>query len=313
MLVTVSVRVSEGMRRRIEGAVAAAGGRVQFVAHVNEIREESVIHFGDATLDFVYRQPRLRWIHTASAGVDRLTLGDRPFPKHVLLTNSSGVYGVAGAEHVLGMMLHFARGFHFYLKQQRLGAWVRDLTPARRLQGSTVVVLGLGDLGRNVVARAKAFGVRVIGVRRQPGAVPGADRVVTVDELDAVLPLADHLVITLPLTAQTRRLLDRRRLFLLPKGAYVYNIGRGAVIDQDALVEALQAGHLAGAGLDVFEQEPLPPESPLWRMENVIITPHIGADTPWDADAAAELFLDNLQRFLDGKPLRNVVDPDLGY
>lgn len=313
MFVTVTTRVSDAMRQRIEEAVNAVGGRVSFVSDYKEIDGEPTIHFGDVPLDFVYAQPGLRWIQTASAGVDRLTLGDRPFPKHVVLTNASGVFGIAGAEQVVGMMLYFARGFPFYMAQQRRNAWVRDYSHARLLKGSTVVVLGLGDLGMRLVERLGVFDVRIIGVRRTSKPAPGVDRVLTVDRIDEALPLADHLAVTLPLTVETRGLLDRRRLGLLPKGAYLYNIGRGAVIDQEALVEALQTGHLAGAGLDVFEKEPLPAESPLWQMPNVIVTPHIGADTPWDADGSAEIFLDNLKRFVAGQPLRNVVDPDVGY
>lgn len=313
MIVSISAPVSAAMRERIRQTLEAAGAVPCFVDRLRDVREAPVVHFGDVTIDFVYAHPSLRWIQTTSAGVDRLTLADRPFPREILLTNASGVFGVAGGEHILAMMLHFARGFSFYLANQRRGEWVRDISHARLLKGQTLVLLGLGDLGREVARRARAFDMRVIGVKRTPGEVEGVDRVVTSDRLDDVLPLADHLAITLPLTKETHHLLNARRLGLLPRGAYVYNIGRGAVIDQAALVDALMSGHVAGAGLDVFEEEPLPADSPLWRMENVLITPHIGADTPWDFDAAAEIFLDNFARYTRGETLRNVVDPSLGY
>ena len=192
------------------------------------------------------------------------------------------------------MMLYFARGLHFYTANQRRGEWVRDVSYARLLKDRTAVILGLGDIGREVARRARAFGMRIIGVKRTLRPVEEADRVVTSEQLDDVLPLADHLAVTLPLTRETYHLLDARRLSLLPRGAFVYNIGRGAVVDEQALIEALRSGHIAGAGLDVFEDEPLPPESPLWRMDNVLITPHVGADTPWDYDAAGGGFLGQL-------------------
>lgn len=313
MIVTMTAHVSSQMQERIKQSVEEAGGSVIVTHDPMDVTASPTIHFGDAPLEFVESHPTLRWIQTTSAGVDRLTLAGRPFPKDVILTNASGVFGVAGGEHILGMMLYFARGFGFYFGNQRAGQWVREISHARLLQGRTLVVLGLGDLGKHTVKRARAFGMNIIGMKRSPGSVEGVDRVVTTEALDEVLPIADHLAITLPLTNQTRRLLDARRLALLPRGAYLYNIGRGAIIDQDALVQALKSGHLAGAGLDVFEEEPLPAQSPLWKMENVLITPHVGADTPWDYDAAAEIFLDNLKRYLRGEPLRNQVDPSEGY
>lgn len=313
MIVSMTAPISSGMQERIRRAVESAGGVVQFTDRLREVRESPVIHFGHVSIDFVYAHPTLRWIQTASAGVDHLTMAARPFPSEIVLTNASGVYGVAGGEHVLAMMLHFARGLSFYLVNQRRGEWVRDVSRARLLQGRTVVILGLGDLGREVARRARAFDMNIIGVKRTPGTVDGVDRVVTTEELDEVLPLADHLVVTLPLTQETYRLLDVRRLGLLRRGAYVYNIGRGAIIEEQALIDALRSGHVAGAGLDVFEEEPLPATSPLWQMDNVLITPHIGADTPWDYDAAAAVFLDNFQRYVRGEPLRNVVDLARGY
>jgi len=313
VLVSVTAPLSFAVRDRIRKAIEAAGGAVHFAERLRDVPAGPEIHFGHVSLDFVYAHPTLRWVQTASAGVDRLTMGDRPFPAGVLLTNASGVYGTAGGEHVLAMMLYFARGLHFYTANQRRGEWVRDVSYARLLKDRTAVILGLGDIGREVARRARAFGMRIIGVKRTLRPVEEADRVVTSEQLDDVLPLADHLAVTLPLTRETYHLLDARRLSLLPRGAFVYNIGRGAVVDEQALIEALRTGHIAGAGLDVFEDEPLPPERPLWRMDNVLITPHVGADTPWDYDAAAEVFLDNFSRYVRGEPLRNVVDPALGY
>lgn len=280
---------------------------------LNTVTEPLSVLFGNPSVHEVLRMPELKWLQTASAGVDSLLLADQPFPEHVILTSGSGVYGAAGGEHVLGMMLYFARGFGFYFGNQRRGTWVRDVSHARLLKGRTLVIVGLGDVGRHIADRAKAFDMTIYAVKRTPGTYDGVKQVLTTDQLDEVLPLADHVAIALPLTRETRGLFDERRLSLMPRGSYLYNIGRGAVVDEDALIAALESGHLAGAGLDVFEEEPLPEGHPLWSMENVLITPHIGADTPWDNDVAAEIFMDNLERFVQGAPLRNVVDTALGY
>jgi len=313
VIVLVTVSLGDDMRRRVAERIERLGGKAVFASDACTAAVEPEVLFGPAPVEYIAAQPRLRWVQTHSAGVDHLLGKEIPFPRHVKLTNASGVYGVAGGEHVLAMMLYFARGLHVFGRNQRKRAWIREIEHARLLKGETLCVLGLGDLGRQVVSRAKAFGMRIIGVKRRPEAVEGVDRVVSPAELDEVLPETKHLAITLPLTAETRGMIDARRLSLLPRGAFVYNIGRGAVIDQAALVEALRSGHLGGAGLDVFVEEPLPEGDPLWTMENVLITPHVGADTPWDNDKAAELFLENFRRFVAGEPLMNEVDLDLGY
>ena len=205
------------------------------------------------------------------------------------------------------MMLYFARGLYVYQRDQQAGAWVRDLSHARLLKGETLCVLGLGDIGRQVVARARAFEMRIIGVREILPRSKGLNGS-SLWTFGRGAAGDDHLAITLPLTRETRGIIDARRLRLLPKGAFLYNIGRGAVVDEDALVEALRSGHLGGAGLDVFVEEPLPADHPLWSMENVIITPHLGADTPWDYDNAAELFVENFRRFMSGESLVNEID-----
>ncbi|HLS90623.1 MAG TPA: D-2-hydroxyacid dehydrogenase [Limnochordia bacterium] len=313
MIVLVTVPLSANARQRVVEAVATHGGEAVFVEHVDEAEISPTVIFGSAPVEYIASQPKLRWVQTHSAGVDHLLGKATPFPRHVILTNASGVYDTAGGEHILAMMLYFARGLYFYQRHQRRGAWVRDLSYARLLYGQTVCILGLGGIGRQVAVRARAFGMRVLGVKRNPQPVEGVERVVSPDQLDEVLPETQHLAITVPLTPETRGMIDARRLRLLPRGAFLYNIGRGAVVDEEALIEALQTGHLGGAGLDVFVEEPLPEGHPFWSMDNVLITPHMGADTPWDNDRAAELFIDNFRRFVAGEPLRNVVDLDLGY
>ena len=313
MDVLITAALSAEMKGRVEDALRSSGGKPVFASDPYRAGVEPEVLFGNVPVDFVVGQKRLRWLQTVSAGVERLADRADSLPAGLIVTNGSGVYGPSGGDHVLAMMLYFTRGLGQWARNQQRRAWAPDLKRVTRLEWHTLVILGLGDLGQNVARRAKAFGMRVIGVKRSPGAVDFVDEVVPVAELDRVLPQAEHLVITLPLTPETRGLLDRRRLGLMPKGAYLYNIGRGAVVDEAALVDALKEGHLAGAGLDVFVTEPLPAEHPFWEMENVLITPHLGANTLRDHDIAAGIFLENWRRFRAGEPLTNVVDLRLGY
>jgi phosphoglycerate dehydrogenase-like enzyme len=258
--------------------------------------------------------PKLRWIQTAGAGVDRL-LTPRLRDSGIVLTNSSGVHAVAIAEHVLGLMLAFARQLPLLLQSQAASRWAqRPLRGTFELQGQTLAVLGLGAIGAALAQKASAFGLRVLAVRRRPGPPPpGVERVVGFDGLDAVLREADHVAICLPLTDATRGLFDAPRLARLKPGAHLYNIGRGAIVDSHALLRALEGGRLAGAGLDVTDPEPLPTASRLWRHPRVIITSHTSGSAPHNAARVVDILIDNLGRAQRGEPLRNVVDLDAGY
>lgn len=314
--VLITASLSPSVKEWVEQEVRSGGGVPTFEAdHTNASQEVEVI-FGNVSVDDLLKYRHVRWLQTVSAGVDRFAAEAERLPEDLVITNGSTVYGPAGGDHVMAMMLYFTRSLGYFARKQAEGVW--DPSPLRegavtRLLGQRLVVLGLGDLGTNVARRAKAFGMHVIGVKRTLTPSDVADEVVTIDELDRVLPDADHVAITLPLTKATHGLLDRRRLALMKPTAYVYNIGRGAIIDEEALVDALQSGRLAGAGLDVFVKEPLPKDHPFWTMENVLITPHVGANTRHDHDIAAELFVENWHRFRAGEPLANVVDLRLGY
>ena len=258
---------------------------------------------------------RLRWIQITSAGVNRL-LFDELRQSDIVVTNASGVFGVPIAEQVLGMMLALTRGLHTCVREQAAGRWpgpaVRGGTDV--LEGKTCVVLGLGDIGTEVARRAKAFAMTVVGIRRRPTSKPPeVDELLGPDEMDQALARADYLVMALPLTPATRHIVDARVLSLMKSSAYIFNVGRGAAIDESALVDALREGRLAGAGLDVFEKEPLPEDSPLYQMENVIITPHSSGGSPHNRAKLLDLFCRNLRRYLAGEPLLNVVDKGAGY
>jgi phosphoglycerate dehydrogenase-like enzyme len=279
------------------------------------------IYYGYGITPQLFRAAKkLRWVHTATAGV-----GSALFPEFlasdVVLTNSAGVHAVPMSEYVVGGLLHFWRGFDLTQDAQRRGAWDRDVfvaidSPAREIGESTVLIVGTGGIGREVAARLSALGATCIGVRRRvdQGAPPGFARVVGLDRLDAELATADALVLGAPLTPETRGLITAARLDLLPRHAVIVNVARGPMLDERALAERLASGRLRGAALDVFHDEPLAANSPLWQLRSALITPHISAVTPrrfWDRQAA--LFLDNCRRYVAGSPLRNAVNKEAGY
>lgn len=254
----------------------------------------------------------LRWVHFAGAGVDG-ALSPALVERNLVVTNNSGVAAPNIAEHLLAMMLAFARGLPELMRYQVRREWHH---PSRRfeLSGQTLGVVGLGDIGAELAWRAAALGMRVIGLRRRPGEPPrGVERVYPPEALHELLGESDHVAICLPLTARTRHLFGPAEFRAMRRDAYLYNIGRGAIVDQEALIAALQAGEIAGAGLDVTDPEPLPPDSPLWDMPNVLITNHTSGGTPRYWERGIEIVLDNIGRFRRGEPLRNVVDQREGY
>lgn len=247
----------------------------------------------------------LRWVHTASAGVDRVA-----FPallaSGATLTNSRGVFDRPIAEFVLGAVIAFAKDTARSLALQRERTWRHRETET--VAGKVATVVGSGPIGRAIADLLGAVGMRVRLVGRR-----AADGVHAFDELPGLLPDTDHLVLAAPLTEATRGMLHAGTIALLPERARVVNVGRGALVVQDDLTDALATGRLAGAALDVFEAEPLPATSPLWTMEHVLLSPHMSGDVVGWKDMLVELFADNLARFRDGRELRNVVDPERGY
>lgn len=256
------------------------------------------------------RAAALRWVHSTGAGVENLC---RDVAGTDIIVTNSHVHGDVISEHVMAFVLAHGRRLPAAMARQAEGRWTRDGAVGTVLRGRTMGILGLGTIGTELARRAAAFGMRVWGVRRSGAAVPGVDRVVGPQAIDEVLRVADVLAITLPLTPETRGLVAARELALLPRGAFVVNVGRGGLVDEAALAAAIQSGHLAGAGLDVFEQEPLPPTSPLWHLPGVIITPHVGGSSPGFLERAVPFFCENLRRYIAGEPLLNRVDVARGY
>ncbi len=262
---------------------------------------------------------RLRWISYWSAGMDgKATAQIRE--RDLLLTSASGVHGANIAEHVLCFMLMFTRRMEVYFRAQMEGRWERGLPGikggASELTGQTLGIVGLGRIGEALATRAAAFGMRVVAVKRDPTAryaEAPIDALYGFDGIPRLLAEADHACISLPYTSQTHRLFDAEMLAHCKAGAYLYNIARGKIVDEAALIDALRGGRLAGAGLDVFETEPLPADSPLWKLPNVLITPHTSGTTPHYFARAAALFAENLKRYLRGETLSNLYDTTRGY
>ncbi len=261
------------------------------------------------------RGKNLRWMQQWGAGADWLMNDPEAVAHPFVLTNASGIHAIPISEHILALMLALARHLPEVIRRQPSHEWRRpDRQRVRELAGSTAVVIGLGAIGGRTARLLHAHDVHVIGVRRNPS-VPaqGVERLVGPDELLAVLPEADWVVITAPLTPETRHLIGARELAATKPTACIINIGRGAIIDQEALIAALRAGRLGGAGLDVTTPEPLPADAPLWDLDNVIISPHYSGSTPAYEERAFALFEENLRRYLVGEPLINVVDKHLAY
>jgi D-2-hydroxyacid dehydrogenase (NADP+) len=312
--ILVSVAVAAATLARIRATAPEADVEVaegdEAAARLGEV-EIAFGHFPPEAI--AAAAPPLEWVQLPSAGVDGY-LTDGLVASGVTLTSVRGMAGAAGAEHILGLMLMFNRGLKYFYDRQRERRWDERLDLALTLAGQTLGVVGLGGMGSALAERAKALGMRVLAIKREPGERPPyVDELHGPDGLHAVLAVSDHVALTLPITDETRNLVDRAALARAKPGAYLYNIGRGELIDDEALVDALRSGRLAGAGLDVFREEPLPPESPYWDLDNVLITPHLGGDTPFDRDHIVELFLANLERYRDGRSLLNVVDPARGY
>jgi phosphoglycerate dehydrogenase-like enzyme len=275
-------------------------------------------HLADAEVLLAFRFPverlsearRLRWVQLTSAGADHL-LDGRQALGGVTVTNTRGIHVAVMADYALGVMVMLQWGFPRLLRQQRARVWQQQSTEP--LAGKRLGVVGVGAIGGEIARRGAAIGMEVLGVRRVPGPVAGVSRMFGPDGLAEMLPLADFVVLAVPGTPATRHLLGDAELRRMRPGAFLVNLARGNVVDEAALVRVLQTGRIAGAALDVFETEPLPADSPLWAMENVIVTPHISGEPDEYPRRVMTVFEENLRRWREGRPLTNVVDLDRGY
>ncbi len=276
--------------------------------------EAEVIHAGRWSDELWKSAPKLEWVQTGGAGVERFLTPDF-VASPIVLTNAQGIYAAPIADQVMAFVLHFSRLFNELMRRQMNREWADwgEYDPDE-LVGKTLGVVGLGGIGSQVAKRANGFGMRVIAARKRPERPPElAHEVRAAEELPWLLRESDYVALCAALTPKTRHLIGEDQLELMKRTAYLINVGRGGLVDEPALVAALKRGRIAGAGLDVFEEEPLPSDSPLWDMPNVMITPHNAGSSPRSHDRLMELFRENLRRYVAGEELVNVVDKDAGY
>jgi phosphoglycerate dehydrogenase-like enzyme len=274
------------------------------------VRDAEVI-YGAITPALLAASNQLRWVHIASAGVDRFL-----FPEMVrhpaVMTNSRGVAAVSIAEHAFALILAFTRGLPIAFRQQQERRWAH--TSLIEIRGQTLGIVGLGHVGREVAQRAAGFGLRVLAVDLRPVDPPGTvAHLWPLERLADLFAEADIVVNCSPLTALSERMIGREQFARMKPSALFVNVSRGRVVDQDALVAALREERIAGAALDVVVPEPLPPDSPLWDMPNVILTPHSATSSQQFRQRLLDLFCDNLRRYVAGEPLLNVVDKEAGF
>jgi len=255
--------------------------------------------------------PLLRWHHAPNAGVNHI-LTPKYLERDLILSNGAGIHGIPIAEFVITYLLAYTKQLPSLYQLQNEHNWQRGL-PIQELFEKTLLIIGAGGIGQEIAVRAKAFGMRIFGSSRHPKPLPNFDKVVGTNEWKELLPEAEFVVIATPLTPETKGMIDVDTLRLFRPDSYLINIARGAIVDESALTTALQEGWIAGAALDTAFTEPLPAESPLWTLPNEFITPHCSGNSPRVKERTLALFLDNFNRYCQGKPLRNVVDKTAAY
>jgi phosphoglycerate dehydrogenase-like enzyme len=281
--------------------------------------------------DLMRRLPRLKWMQLLSAGADHVIRAELARRTEVAISTASGIHSTPIAEYTIGSMLAWAHGFHFTMRAQMRREWKRNwdfMESVELMRGKTLGVIGYGSIGRETARIAQALGTTVLALKRNPedrhdrgwnppgigdpeGVIPA--RWYGPSDCQTLLRESDFITVTLPMTPETRGFIGRNEIATMRPHAYIVNIGRGEVIDQNALIEALREKRIGGAGLDVFEREPLEQESALWDLENVILTPHMSGSFKNYNGACCELFATNVRRFRAGEPLLNLVDRALGY
>ncbi len=278
-----------------------------------ELIQEADIIFGWPQIGLLKEAKNLKWLHLPSAGADGYTNKESYYNKDVKLTNSSGVFGLPIAEHVFAMILSYNRNLQDYAYNKSEKKW-KVIPVVRDFYGSTIGIIGLGDIGTEVTKRAKAWGANVLAVKRNVSDIPqNVDKLYSLEDIDEVLEQSDYVILSLPETAKTKGIMTEARLRKMKPHAFLVNIGRGALVDQDVLIKALKEKWIGGAGLDVTTPEPLPEDSPLWKLSNVIITPHTSGSSPTNIQRRFVIFNRNLKLYLENKPLKNTVDFTEGY
>ncbi len=282
------------------------------------LRDADAAYTWILSADELQAAPKLRWVHTSAVAVETLCLREL-FARSILVSNTRGVQAIPIAEHVMAVLLALAKQIPFVLANQAQARWAQNEFVGDRLpwllDGRTLGLVGVGTIGSEVAKRAQAFGMRVIALRRRPayGVIGHVEHVYGLPELPDFLAQCHALVIAAPLTPETQGLMGAVQFAQLPKGAVVINVGRAKIVDTDALMASLTNGHLGGASLDVFPQEPLPSDHALWKTPNVILTPHTSGFRRGHWDEVIDLYGDNIERWLRGEALKYRIEPELGY
>lgn len=296
------------IRERLPDLAVIVEDRANALAE--QIRHAEVLLGWQFPLEALHAARKLRWIQLTSAGVEHL-LPAREQLRHVVVTNARGIHAALMADYTLGVMMMLQWNFRRLLHDQEARQWRHQYTEP--LAGKTLGVVGVGAIGAEIARRGASFGMTVVGLRRSPAPVEGVSRMFGPDQLLEMLSLCDFVALVVPATVETQRMIGERELRAMKRTAYLINIARGSVLDEPALVRALRDGWIAGAALDVFEHEPLPIDSPLWAMDNVIITPHIAGEPAEYARRVVDIFTENVRRWRAGESLQNVVDLAKGY
>lgn len=314
-IILVTIPVADCQRQALE---AQAPGQPFLYCPAPDVTESLIrkarIIIGNVAPHLLPAATRLEWLHLNSAGAAEF-LAPGILPPQARLTNSSGAYGLAISEHLLAMLLMIQKKLYLYRDNQADARW-HDEGDVTSIEGSTTLVVGLGDIGGEFARKMKALGSRTIGIKRHPVGKPDyLDELATLSELDQLLPRADIVALCLPGTPETDHLFDRERLGRLKQTAILLNVGRGNVLDTEALCDWLSSGHLSGAGLDVTDPEPLPADHRLWGIRNAVITPHVSGFYHLPATLAriVTIAVRNLGRFMQNEPLENLVDFQTGY
>lgn len=293
--------------------IITIGGRAEWEERSGELGPKVEVAFGLRPAVWFKDMPNLIWAQQTGAGANWLLEAPEVAESDMILTNASGVAAIPIAEHILALMFVLARKIQFNVRAQTGRKWDRR-GRMLELDGATLGLVGLGAIGEKTAEKAKGLNMRVLGLRRNPDrASPYVDRMYGPDGLMEVLSNSDWVAITAAMTAETEGMIGEEEFRAMKESARIINIARGSIIREEAMIKALEEKWISGAGLDVFEQEPLPEDSPLWEMKNVVITPHIAGSSPYYMDRLIRIFTGNLERFQAGEPLINVVDKKLGY
>lgn len=283
------------------------------------IEDGDILYAGFFSKELFLAAKKLKWIQTSGAGVEGF-LFPEVVNSQVIVTNAGGVHPTPVSEHVLGMMLCFCRKLHIFIRNQTEKKWERaeswtSTEQIGELSGKTLGIIGLGRIGTEIATKAKCLGMKVIATKRDPSHTPmtSVDWLIRPADLNELLTESDFTVLSLPLTKETQGMIGEAQLKSMKQTGILINVSRGKIIQEDKLIEALKQGWIAGAGLDTFENEPLPEKSELWNFKNVIITPHIAGLTPYYMERLTDIFCENLNHFIRNEPMINVVDKTHGY